>query len=110
MEIQFYIECLAMGGTISSYRDGIVVNANNDDLPDILLVGNFYENNIQMGRYDADFGTILLNRGQGQFTCEPLNGVALKGEARHIRELEVNGRKVFVIAKNNDSAKVIGFK
>ena len=44
---------------LSSYRDAVIVDANHDSLPDILLVGNFYENNIQMGRYDADFGTLL---------------------------------------------------
>jgi hypothetical protein len=44
---------------LTSYRDAIVVDANTDGLPDILLMGNYYDNNIQMGRYDADFGTIL---------------------------------------------------
>ena len=45
---------------LTPYKDAVVVNANNDSLPDILIVGNFYDNNIQMGRNDADFGTILI--------------------------------------------------
>jgi hypothetical protein len=31
---------------------------NNDGLKDIFIAGNFYGNNIQLGRNDADFGTL----------------------------------------------------
>jgi enediyne biosynthesis protein E4 len=106
----FSVKSLPWEAQLSSYRDAVVVDANKDDLPDILLVGNFYENNIQMGRYDPDFGTILLNRGGGQFHCETLNGVAVRGETRHIRRLNIGGREAFVLARNNDSTMVIGFK
>jgi hypothetical protein len=96
---------------LSTYRDAIVVNANGDDLPDILLVGNYYDNNIQMGRYDADFGTILINKGHGNFTCECINGLQLKGQVRHIRRITLaNNKDAFILAKNNDSAMVIGFR
>jgi hypothetical protein len=94
---------------LSSYRDAAVVNANGDVLPDILLVGNFYENNIQMGRYDADFGMLLLNRGGGKFECSHLNGLALKGQARRLRKIGINGQDAFVIAMNADSCRVIQF-
>jgi len=108
--LNFTISELPWEAQLTSYRDAVVVNANNDDLPDILLVGNFYENNIQMGRYDADFGTILLNLGKGHFQCETINGLVLKGESRHIRPMKINSKEAFVVAKNNDSARVIGFK
>ena len=65
---------------LSSYRDAVIIDANNDELPDILLGGNYYDNNIQMGRYDADFGTVLVNRGNGNFVCENMNGLAIKGQ------------------------------
>src|SRR5262249_52709826 len=91
------------------YRDAVVVNANDDSLPDILLVGNFYENTIEMGRNDADFGTILLNRGNGTFTAEPINGLAIKGQIRHIRRITIAGKEAFILARTNDSALVIRF-
>ncbi|HLI94128.1 MAG TPA: VCBS repeat-containing protein, partial [Puia sp.] len=94
---------------LSPYRDAIVVNANDDSLPDILLVGNYYENTIQMGRNDADFGTILVNRGNGSFSAEPINGLAIKGEVRHISRIRIGGKEAFVLARNNDSAMVIRF-
>jgi enediyne biosynthesis protein E4 len=94
---------------LSPYKDGVVINANNDSLPDILLVGNFYNNNIQMGRNDADFGTILVNQGKGKFTCESINGLQIKGEVRHIKKITINGREAYILARNNDSVMVISF-
>ena len=50
---------------------------------DVLLAGNFYPNNIQMGEYDGDYGTALINNGNGNFSSSLLNGVLIKGESRH---------------------------
>ena len=107
--LNFEIKAMLWKAQLSQYRDAIVVDANHDNLPDILLVGNYYANNIQMGRYDADFGTILLNKGKGVFTAENVNGLPLKGESRHIRKITVGGKESFIIAKNNDSPQLIQF-
>ena len=95
---------------LSPYRDAVIVNANNDNLPDVLLVGNYYENNIEMGRYDADFGTLLINQGKGKFTCENLNGVSIRGQVRRIKKININKKEAFVLVRNNDSTMVIAFK
>jgi hypothetical protein len=94
---------------LSSYRDAQVIDANNDGLPDILLGGNYYDNNIQMGRYDADFGSILVNRGKGNFTCESINGVAITGQVRKIKPIMIDGANAYILARNNDSVRVITF-
>ena len=87
----------------------MVINANNDSLPDILLVGNFYDNNIQMGRNDADFGTILINKGKGEFTCESINGLQIKGQVRHIKRINIDNQEAYILVRNNDSVMVIKF-
>lgn len=107
--LQFSTHPLPWEAQLSSYRDAVVVDANGDSLPDIFLVGNYYENNIQMGRYDADYGTILLNQGKGQLSAGPLNGVTIKGQVRHIRPLHIAGKPAFILAKNNDSTMVLQF-
>jgi len=104
---QFEVKALPWQAQLSSYRDAIVVNANNDNLPDILLAGNYYDNNIEMGRYDADFGTLLINKGRGQFSCESVPGMTIKGQVRHVRKITIAGKDAFVLAKNNDTTKVI---
>jgi hypothetical protein len=108
--LQFEAIALPFEAQLSSYRDAAVINANNDALPDILLMGNYYENSVEIGRMDADFGTILINKGKGKFVTESLNGEAIKGQVRNIRPIQINNQKAFVLAKNNDSTMIIKFK
>ncbi len=67
-------------------------------------------NNIQMGRYDADFGTILVNKGNVNFAAESLNGLQVKGQVRHIKKIMINNKEAFILARNNDKAMVVQFK
>ena len=108
-KMNFTTTSLPWEAQLSSYRDAIAINANNDNLPDILLIGNYYDNNIQMGRYDADFGTILVNKGKGVFSCESPNGLQIKGQVRHIKEITIGKQQAYILAKNNDSTRVINF-
>ncbi|THU37001.1 hypothetical protein FAM09_18775 [Niastella caeni] len=108
--LNFTVKALPWEAQLTSYRDAIVVNANNDSLPDLLLVGNYYDNNIEMGRYDAGFGTVLMNKGNAVFTSEAINGLAIKGQIRHIRKIEVGKKEAFILARNNDSTMVVRFK
>ena len=108
--LEFDVKAMPWEAQLSSFRDAVVVDINKDSLPDILLVGNYYDNNIQMGRYDADFGTLLLNHGNGSFSAESLNGMQIKGQVRHIQKITIDGKDAFILAKNNDSTRVIQFK
>ncbi len=108
--LNFKLQPLPPQAQLTSYRDAIVVDANHDNLPDILLGGNYYDNNIQMGRYDADFGTILVNKGNGNFAAESLNGLQVKGQVRHIKKIMINNKEAFILARNNDKAMVVQFK
>ena len=95
---------------LTALRDATVIDANNDNRPDILLGGNFYDNNIQLGKLDADFGTILINQGKGDFTNESLNGLVIKGQIRKISKIILKTKTAFVLAMNNDSLRVIQFR
>jgi enediyne biosynthesis protein E4 len=106
----FHVQALPWQAQLSAYRDAAVIDANGDDLPDILLGGNYYDNNIQLGRNDADFGTVLINKGKGQFVCETLNGLAIKGQVRHIGKINIAGKEALILARNNDSTMVITLK
>ena len=108
-KMNFTAKAMPAEAQFSSYRDAVVVDANGDDLPDILLMGNYYDNSIQMGRYDADFGTILVNKGNGIFSCQTLNGLQVKGQVRHIRPIMIKGQQAYILARNNDSVIVVKF-
>jgi hypothetical protein len=107
--LEFETNALPFEAQMTSFKDAVVVNANNDDLPDVLLVGNYYDNNIEMGRYDADFGTLLINKGKGSFFCQPLNGLAVKGQVRHVKRINAPKKEFYILARNNDSLMTIQF-
>ena len=75
------------------------VDFNADHLPDILLVGNYYDNNIQLGSSDADFGIVLINKGKGIVDCETVNGMTLKGQIRHIGKIKLAGEEALHYGK-----------
>lgn len=107
---KFDVQALPWEAQLSPFKDAVAVNANNDSLPDILMFGNYYENNIEMGRNDADFGTTLLNNGKNSFSCFPINGLQIKGQVRHVKKILLGkNQEAFVVARNNDSTMVIQF-
>lgn len=108
--LNFEIKALPWQAQLSTYKDAVVVNANNGHLPNILLMGNYYDNNIEMGRYDADFGTLLMNMGKDSLEGFPLNGLTVKGQVRHIKPIKIKNKQAFILARNNDSVMVIQFK
>ena len=105
----FETKALPAEAQFAPFKDAVIVNANNDNLPDILMMGNYYNNNIEMGRYDADFGTLLINKGKGNFTTSPINGLSIKGQVRRMRPVTIGKQSAFILARNNDSAMVIKF-
>ena len=107
--LNFHAKALPKEAQFTSFKDAVVVNANGDDKPDILLVGNDYGSNVEMGRYDADFGTLLVNKSNGNFVCSSLNGLTIKGQVRHIQPITINHQQAYILTRNNDSTMVIKF-
>jgi hypothetical protein len=109
-QLHFTVKALPWEAQLSPMKDGAVIDANHDDLPDLLLVGNYYDNNIEMGRYDADYSTLLINKGKGDFQVQPVHNMVSKGQVRHISPVHIQNKLAFVMAKNSDSTQVIEFK
>jgi hypothetical protein len=108
--LEFYTKRIALEAQLTPYRDAALADVNEDGKPDIFLAGNFYPNNIQMGEYDADYGTVLINKGDGNFSCSLLKGYNDIRELRHIKEITIGKQKAIILARNNDSAAIIRFK
>jgi len=106
---KFTAQDLPMAAQITAFKTAATCDANGDGLVDIILMGNYFDNNVQMGRYDADYGTLLINKGQLNFEAAPFNGLAIKGQVRHISPIKIGTQAAFVLAMNSDSLRVMQF-
>ena len=81
--------------------------AGVSDAGGVLIGGNFYECNIEMGRYDASYGNVLRIGPGGKMEAWPLGDLRIKGQVRRIRPVVVGGKTVYVFVRNNDGAVVV---
>jgi hypothetical protein len=107
---KFTPKVLPWEAQITAYKTAVAVDANGDKWPDILMMGNFYDNNVQMGRYDADYGTLLINTRMQDFNAAPMNGLSIKGQVRKISPIQIKQQSAFVLGMNSDSLRIIQFK
>jgi hypothetical protein len=105
--LNFEVSELPWEAQLSSLKDAVVLDVNSDGRPDLFLGGNYYDNNIEMGRYDADFGTLLINDGKGGFQYSSIGGLVIKNQVRHIKPITIGNQQLYLLARNNDSLKVI---
>jgi len=95
---------LGTEGQLTSYRDAVVTAAGP------LWVGNFEGNNIQMGRYDADMGTLLVSDPNKIWKPQTLNGLKLEGQFRHVEPIKIAGNQAWILVRNNGPVQVIRIK
>ncbi len=89
----------------------LVDDFDYDGKLDILLGGNLYGAKPEVGRYDANYG--LLLKGNGDNTFQPVysknSGFKVIGEIRDINTINVHGKKLVLVAKNNAEIQVFEF-
>lgn len=77
-------------------------DVNRDGQPDLLLGGNLYKVQPEIGIYDASYGNCLINDGKGQFADRSVElGFGVKGE---IRDIQLINELVYIF-RNDDEIK-----
>ena len=106
---KFEVRPLPPVAQFSTVNVMIIEDFNHDGHTDVFVAGNFYPINIQMGRYDASYGTLLVGDGKGHFKAmaNKDSGACLKGEIRELKPVTLNGRVHYVGFRNN--ASVVSF-
>lgn len=82
-----------------------VTDLNGDGKKDLFMAGNFFGLKPQTGRFDACYGTALINDGKDHFTyMKPKeSGLFIKGEARDIAMIRsAGGDSCIIVGMNND--------
>ncbi|MCK4989973.1 MAG: hypothetical protein KAS29_05785, partial [Bacteroidales bacterium] len=75
----------------------------NDQLPDILITGNDFGNEIATGRYDALNGLLLRGDGKGNFEPMPMqqSGIIIPGDGKSLAKLQSSDSALLVISGQN---------
>jgi hypothetical protein len=78
---------------------------NGDNKTDIMTAGNFYGVIPFEGRYDAGWGTILLQQDASFTALSPgQSGWMVEGEVRDIKKLRtIHNKILYVVARNNNT-------
>ncbi len=87
----------------SSIHAILVADINQDDYPDLITGGNFYQLNLRLGRLDASTGNVLINSGAGNFKNKPV-AAKVYGEVRDLISIKnAEGTERYLFSVNNDS-------
>ncbi|MFN3590060.1 MAG: hypothetical protein ACK4UP_11825, partial [Spirosomataceae bacterium] len=100
----FQLEALPAEWQHTSFHTAAQINANQ-----WLMGGNFYDCNIQMGLYDADYGSVLQIDKNKKMTKNRIGQLQIQGQIRGIYPITIQGKKAFILAKNNDFVQVLTF-
>jgi hypothetical protein len=82
---------------------------NNDGHLDLIMAGNNYGFKPQFSRLDANYGSVLLGDGTGNFEWQDYNtsGLHVKGEVKKIQFLnDSSGNQFLILAINNQNPKL----
>jgi hypothetical protein len=79
---------------------------DNNGFKDILLAGNRYDVNTQLGRLDASHGQLLMNFN-GNLVLDQTSNFSIDGPARAIKKIKVKNEDYLVIGINNDSLQIL---
>jgi hypothetical protein len=90
----------------------IAKDVNQDGFRDILAVGNCYDVQPSLGRYDASYGALMLGDGNGAFNAiDPSeSNFWVEGQCRDIQTLAVGNATWIVVAKNDDTLSIYRLK
>lgn len=83
----------------------LIHDFDQDELPDILLGGNFYRSKPEIGKYDASYGLMLKGSGHHSFQALPpqVSGINLEGEIRDLKTINYQDQMIILVARNNDT-------
>jgi enediyne biosynthesis protein E4 len=117
-EVNYTSSCIALNGgrgnftvhplpaavQFSSVKAILHADVDKDGTQDLVLGGNEFGFQPQLGRLDAGEGAVLTNDGKGNFTMlsRQLSGVQLHGQVRDIILVKTPGGPGILILQNNE--------
>ncbi len=100
----FTIQNLPGSIQFSSVKAIMPLDINGDGKIDLIVGGNEFGFQPQLGRLDASTGDVLLNDGRGNFLVQGINqtGINVNGQVRDMVNIKVNGQTGILFLINNE--------
>lgn len=106
--MKFTASALPFETQLSQLRS--LLRIEKDGQPQWLAMGNFYSNNVEIGRQDADFANLLsYEKGKGM-KIAGLGMPAIAGQVRNAKSITIKNQKAYILARNNETVIVLGKK
>jgi len=110
---QFVIEKLPNDLQMSPIYSFAIDDFNKDGISDFIAGGNFYSNQINIGKCDASYGHLLtLNNNDDKLMWDTLykSGFAIDGEVRDIKTLKGrDNQKWILVSKNGANVELFSY-
>ncbi len=106
---RFNIQPLPTKAQFSPVYGTAITDINNDGFPDLLLIGNSYDEETVYGYYDASYGTLLINKGDLRWEFAENNKINLlaDGDKKALARIRTGNRDAYVITENNGPLQVL---
>jgi len=103
--LDFQITNLPLATQLSPVYGIITHDWNGDGFLDALMVGNFYQREVETTRSDAGTGVVLLGDGSGQFKAmRAESGLAADKDARDVVLMKRKDKNPLIVVANNNDA------
>tara|TARA_R110002072_G_scaffold287464_6_gene453204 strand:- start:22005 stop:25337 length:3333 start_codon:yes stop_codon:yes gene_type:complete len=108
----FTAQDLPLATQISVMKSIQSIDINKNGKKDLIVGGNFFGTDAELGRYDASIGSLLLGDGTGNFkVVNPSeSGLIIPGNVYHIVPIMVAGEAHFWVVRNDDKSSLIKVK
>ncbi|MDN5216729.1 VCBS repeat-containing protein [Fulvivirgaceae bacterium BMA12] len=91
----------------STLESAVTFQTPEDGASHVVLGGNFYDCNIEMGMYDANYGSLLSISETNQMTVHPVGSLNISGQVRKIKSIKIGDVDCLIWVKNNDRLQII---
>ena len=110
---QFQTRPLPIEAQMAPLYGMITDDVDGDGHSDVILGGNFYGTEVNMGRYDAFLGLWLKGDGRGNFKAIPpaQSGLVLSGDVKGLAALrQPDGSRLLLAGLNSEGIKIFTYK
>lgn len=80
---------------------------DNDNVKELIFLGNNFEISTQLGRLDAFHGLILQRTANGGYEVMKNTGFDVSGATRSMKKITVGDKEVFIVGRNNAAPKFL---